>query len=281
MPKVHAAGLVIALVTAASPAATSDGLALTPPMGWNSWNKFHCDVNEQVVRDAADAMVASGMKDAGYQYVVVDDCWQGERDAAGRIAPDQERFPSGMKALADYVHSRGLEFGLYSDAGKFTCATRPGSKGHEAIDAKTYAEWGVDYLKYDWCHTEGQDARDVLRAHEPRAAGHGPPDRLLDLRVGEHEAVDLGGGHRPPLAGDQRHPGLLGLRVRVAAALASPISSELRWPCPSTASASTPLGLGDLLDRHAGDELDLALAGRGCARHSRSMCIISSMAVLL
>ena len=129
-------------------------------MGWNSWNRFHCDVNEKVVRDAADAMVASGMKDAGHLYVVVDDCWQGERDAAGRIVPDQERFPSGMQALADYVHSKGLRFGLYSDAGEFTCATRPGSKGHEATDAKSYAEWGVDYLKYDWCHTEGQDARD-------------------------------------------------------------------------------------------------------------------------
>jgi alpha-galactosidase len=158
-PRVHTAGLVIALVTSASPAVASDGLALTPPMGWNSWNRFHCDVNEQVVRDAADAMVASGMRDAGYQYVVVDDCWQGGRDPAGRIAPDPERFPSGMKALADHVHSRGLRLGLYSDAGTFTCATRPGSKGYEALDARTFAEWGVDYLKYDWCHTEEQDAR--------------------------------------------------------------------------------------------------------------------------
>ena len=160
MLKAGALALATALVTAAAPAAASDGLALTPPMGWNSWNKFHCDVNEQVVRDAADAMVASGMKDAGYQYVVVDDCWQGERDEAGRIVPDPVRFPSGMRALADYVHSRGLRFGLYSDAGELTCATRPGSKGHETIDARSYAEWGVDYLKYDWCHTDGQDTRD-------------------------------------------------------------------------------------------------------------------------
>src|SRR5512134_2563609 len=126
---------LVALAAVAVPAAGSDGLALTPPMGWNSWNRFHCEVNEKLVRDAADAMVASGMKDAGYQYVVVDDCWQRERDEDGRIVPDPERFPSGIKALADYVHSKGLKFGLYSDAGEFTCATRPGSKGHEAIDA--------------------------------------------------------------------------------------------------------------------------------------------------
>jgi alpha-galactosidase len=173
MPRDCTAALVVALAAATGPAAASDGLALTPPMGWNSWNKFHCDVTEQVVRDAADAMVASGMKDAGYRYVVVDDCWQGERDEAGRIAPDPARFPSGMKALADYVHTRGLLLGIYSDAGTFTCATRPGSKGHETLDARTYAEWGVDYLKYDWCHTEGQDARDSygLMSRALRATG--------------------------------------------------------------------------------------------------------------
>jgi len=173
MFKTGAVALALALATAASPAAASDGLAHTPPMGWNSWNRFHCEVTEKVVRDAADAMVASGMKDAGYEYVVVDDCWQRERDAAGRIVADPERFPSGIKALADYVHSKGLKFGIYSDAGEFTCATKPGSKGHEAIDATTYAEWGVDYLKYDWCHTEGQDTREAygLMSRALRAAG--------------------------------------------------------------------------------------------------------------
>jgi alpha-galactosidase len=155
------ASLPLVALLAGAPAAGSDGLALTPPMGWNSWNRFHCEVNEAVVRQAADALVASGMKDAGYRYVVVDDCWQGERDATGRIAADPVRFPSGMKALADYVHSKGLGFGLYSDAGEFTCATRPGSRGHEARDARTWAEWGVDYVKYDWCHTEGLDAREA------------------------------------------------------------------------------------------------------------------------
>jgi alpha-galactosidase len=146
-------------------------IAPAPPMGWNSWNKFGCNVSEQLIRETADAMVATGMKDAGYQYVVIDDCWQVARDADGAIVPDVKRFPSGMKALADYVHSKGLRFGVYSDAGSKTCQGRPGSNGYEAIDAYTYASWGVDYLKYDWCHTEGVDPkiayptmRDALKA---------------------------------------------------------------------------------------------------------------------
>jgi len=141
-------------------AASGDGLALTPPMGWNSWNKFGCNVSEKLIRETADALVATGLKDAGYQYLVIDDCWQVKRDDAGRIVPDPDRFSSGMKALADYVHGKGLKFGLYSDAGTGTCEKRPGSKGHEEQDARTYAQWGVDYLKYDWCNAEGQDTRD-------------------------------------------------------------------------------------------------------------------------
>jgi alpha-galactosidase len=152
--------LAVLLLMAGSPAASGDGLALTPPMGWNSWNKFGCDVSEKLIKETADALVATGMKDAGYQYLVIDDCWQVRRDPQGRIVPDPDRFPSGMKALADYAHGKGLKFGVYSDAGTATCAKRPGSKDHEAIDARTYAEWGVDYLKYDWCNTEGQDTRD-------------------------------------------------------------------------------------------------------------------------
>lgn len=135
-----------------------DNLALTPPMGWNSWNKFGCDVNEKLIRETADAMISSGMKDAGYQYVVIDDCWHGDRDRQGFIHPDPTRFPSGMKALADYIHSKGLKLGIYSDAGAKTCGGRPGSRGHEYQDARTYAEWGIDYLKYDWCNTEGLKA---------------------------------------------------------------------------------------------------------------------------
>jgi alpha-galactosidase len=138
-----------------------NGLALTPPMGWNSWNKFACNVNEQVVRDTVDAMVSSGMRDAGYEYVVIDDCWHGPRTADGFIAADPQRFPSGIKALADYVHSHGLKFGIYSDAGRLTCGGRPGSQGHEYQDALTYARWGVDYLKYDWCSTGDRNAKEA------------------------------------------------------------------------------------------------------------------------
>jgi alpha-galactosidase len=151
--------------------ALDNGLAKTPPMGWNSWNKFGCNVNEKLIREMSDAMVSSGMKDAGYQYIVIDDCWQVRRDANGNIVPDPERFPSGMKALADYVHSKGLKFGLYSDAGTATCQKRPGSRGHEFQDARQYAAWGVDYPKYDWCNHSTQNVqasyaimRDALKA---------------------------------------------------------------------------------------------------------------------
>ncbi len=133
-------------------------LALTPPMGWNSWNKFACNVSEDMIREMADAMVKSGMKDAGYQYVVIDDCWQVSRDENGNIVADPQRFPSGIKALADYIHSLDLKFGIYSDAGSKTCAGRPGGLGHEYQDALQYAAWGVDYLKYDWCNTTTQHA---------------------------------------------------------------------------------------------------------------------------
>ena len=139
--------------------AWDNGLALTPPMGWNSWNKFGCNVSEDLVKSIADGMVSGGMKDAGYEYVIIDDCWQVSRDANGNIVPDPKAFPSGMKALADYIHSKGLKFGIYSDAGSKTCAGRPGGLGHEYQDAIMYASWGVDYLKYDWCNATTQDAK--------------------------------------------------------------------------------------------------------------------------
>ncbi len=133
-------------------------LAATPPMGWNSWNKFGCNVNEDLLRQTADAMVSTGMKDAGFQYVIIDDCWQTSRDRDGNIIADPQKFPSGIKALADYIHGKGLKFGIYSDAGTKTCGGRPGSRGYEFQDARQYAAWGVDYLKYDWCSTTTQDA---------------------------------------------------------------------------------------------------------------------------
>lgn len=131
-----------------------EGLADTPQMGWNSWNKFAGNINEEMIREMADAMVEEGLLDAGYEYLNMDDCWHGKRDSLGFIHPDPARFPSGIKALADYVHSKGLKFGIYSDAGRKTCGGRPGSFGHEYQDAITYANWGIDYLKYDWCETE-------------------------------------------------------------------------------------------------------------------------------
>jgi len=128
-----------------------EGLARTPQMGWNSWNKFAENINEQLIRETADALVEKGLADAGYVYLCLDDCWHGERDELGFITESKEKFPSGMKALGEYIHSKGLKFGIYSDAGDQTCACFPGSLGHEYQDAYAYAYWEVDYLKYDWC----------------------------------------------------------------------------------------------------------------------------------
>ncbi|MEO7690232.1 MAG: glycoside hydrolase family 27 protein [Sphingomonas sp.] len=155
------------------PALTANGLALTPPMGWNSWNKFGCNVDEKIVRSVADAIAAGGMRDAGYRYVVIDDCWHAPRDENGFITADAKKFPSGMKALGDYIHSKGLKFGIYSDAGMKTCGGHPGSQGHEYQDAITYARWGVDYLKYDWCSTGSRNAEEAyaLMAGALRSTG--------------------------------------------------------------------------------------------------------------
>jgi len=137
-----------------------DKLALTPPMGWNSWNTFRLKINEEVVRGIADMFVDKGFKDAGYEYIVIDDGWQVDRDEQGNIIVNQDKFPSGIKALADYIHSKGLKFGIYSDAGYKTCGGHPGSLGHEYQDARQYAAWGVDYLKFDWCNTGNMSAPD-------------------------------------------------------------------------------------------------------------------------
>jgi len=140
-----------------------ENLALTPPMGWNSWNIFQTNINEKLVKQMADIMVSSGMRDAGYNYIVLDDGWMAmDRDSVtGDLVPDPKKFPHGMKALVDYVHSRGLKFGLYNCAGTLTCQKYPGTRGYEYQDARLYASLGIDYLKYDWCNTEGINAKEA------------------------------------------------------------------------------------------------------------------------
>lgn len=140
-----------------------ENLAPTPPMGWNSWNTFQTKINEQLVKDMADVMVASGMKDAGYTYIVLDDGWMTmQRDSkTGDLIPDPKKFPNGLKPVVDYVHSKGLKFGLYNCAGTKTCAGYPGTRGYEYQDARFYASLGIDYLKFDWCNTQGINAKEA------------------------------------------------------------------------------------------------------------------------
>ncbi|MEO3813173.1 lectin [Sphaerisporangium sp. B11E5] len=157
-----AAGAVA--LTSATPAqALDNGVGRTPPMGWNTWNTFGCNINEALIKQTADALVNNGMRDLGYQYVVVDDCWMNStRDSAGNLQANSSRFPSGMKALGDYLHARGLKFGIYQAPLDRTCAQyfgsypgATGAQGHEEQDARQFAAWGVDYLKYDWCSPTG------------------------------------------------------------------------------------------------------------------------------
>ncbi|MBM9508177.1 NPCBM/NEW2 domain-containing protein [Streptomyces sp. KK5PA1] len=155
------AGATLAQFAAAPAAAAVDnGLALAPQMGFNDWNAFGCNVSEQLIEQTADAFVSSGLKAAGYTYVNIDDCWMTHsRDASGRLVPDPAKFPDGIKGTADYVHARGLKLGIYEDAGTATCAGYPGSLGHETTDAQTFADWGVDYLKYDNCNNNSDGSR--------------------------------------------------------------------------------------------------------------------------
>ncbi len=156
------AGAAVMLATP-SAQALDNGVGRTPPMGWNSWNTFGCNINESLIRGMADSIVSSGMKDAGYQYVIIDDCWfNPNRDSSGNLQGDSSRFPSGMKSLGDYLHSKGLKFGIYEVPLDKTCAQyfnsypgATGSQGHEVADARQFAAWGVDYLKYDWCSPNG------------------------------------------------------------------------------------------------------------------------------
>jgi alpha-galactosidase len=175
---VAAAAPVVAVVVTAAPAhALSNGLALTPPMGWNDWNTFGCNVSEQLVEQTADIMVSSGMRDAGYTYVNIDDCWMtGSRSSSGQLVPDPSKFPHGISGVAAYVHGKGLKLGIYESAGTTTCQGFPGSIGHEQTDANTFASWGVDYLKYDNCGDhQGLDAPTRYAAMRDALANTGRP----------------------------------------------------------------------------------------------------------
>ena len=160
---VSAAAAMAAVTFTATARALDNGLGATPPLGWSTWNTFGCSISDALVRQAADTIVSSGMAAAGYQYVNIDDCWSTmARDSSGNLVPDPAKFPNGMKALADYVHSVGLKFGMYAEAGTTTCAGFPGSLGYETKDANAFASWGVDYLKYDDCG-DHQGLTDVQR----------------------------------------------------------------------------------------------------------------------
>jgi alpha-galactosidase len=208
------------------------GLAATPQMGWNSWNTFACDINEQLIRDTADSMIKLGLKDAGYEYVNIDDCWHGKRDEHGVIHPDAERFPSGIKALADYVHNKGLKLGIYSDAGATTCGGRPGSRGHEYQDAKTYADWGIDYVKYDWCDTKGLNAAGAYTTMRDAIRAAGRPMLFSICEWGDNKPWDWAAdiGHSWRTTGDI-YP---------------------CWDCELSHSAFSRYGVMRILDRQAG-----------------------------
>jgi alpha-galactosidase len=167
---------LLALATAQPAAALNNGLALTPPMGWNDWNSFGCNVNEQLVEQTADIIVSSGMKAAGYQYVNIDDCWMSSsRDSGGHLVPDPAKFPDGISGVANYVHGKGLKLGIYESAGTATCAGFPGSLNHEQTDANSFASWGVDYLKYDNCNNQGVDWQVRYNAMRDALANTGRP----------------------------------------------------------------------------------------------------------
>ncbi|HEY2060839.1 MAG TPA: alpha-galactosidase [Amycolatopsis sp.] len=164
---VLATALVAAGLVSPPAEALENGLARTPPMGWNTWNTFQCNINETLIKQTTDLMVSSGMRDRGYNYVNLDDCWMTQnRDGAGNLVADPAKFPSGLKALGDYIHARGMKFGIYESAGSETCQHFPGSLGHEQADANSFASWGVDYLKYDNCGSpSGETQQDYIKRY--------------------------------------------------------------------------------------------------------------------
>ncbi len=190
------AAVVAVTSTPALAAATpAPGPIAAPPMGWNSWNRFGCNIDEGLIRSTADALVSTGLRAAGYTYVNIDDCWMAStRDAQGRLQANATRFPGGIRALADYVHARGLKLGIYESAGTATCQGLPGSLDHETVDAQTFASWQVDYLKYDNCNNQGRPAVDRYRAWARRCA----------IRVGRSSTASATGARKT--RGSSRRP---------------------------------------------------------------------------
>jgi alpha-galactosidase len=181
--------LLISLITCTSLHAQKfEELAQTPPMGWNSWNTFQTNINEPLLKGMVDTYVSSGMKDAGYQYFVLDDGWMAmERGQDGNLVADPKKFPNGIKSFIDYVHSKGLKFGIYNCAGTKTCAGYPGTRGYEYQDARLYASWGVDYLKFDWCNTDGLNAREAYTTMSKAIRAAGRPMIFSLCEWGNHQ----------------------------------------------------------------------------------------------
>lgn len=170
-------------------------LAPTPPMGFNTWNTFQTKINEDMLKEMVDVYVGSGMRDAGYRYFVLDDGWMSmERDQNGNLVADPVKFPHGMKAFADYVHAKGLKFGIYNCAGTKTCAGYPGTRGHEYEDARLYASWGVDFLKYDWCNTDSLNAPEAYKTMSAALRATGRPIVFSICEWGDHKPWLWAGG---------------------------------------------------------------------------------------
>ncbi len=196
---------LFALLSLTAFAQKSPDLALTPPMGWNSWNTFGTDINEQLVMEIADAFVNLGLRDAGYTYLVLDDGWMAkERDENNQLVPDPEKFPNGIKPVIDYVHAQGLKFGIYNCAGATTCAGYPGSRGFEYQDALQYAKWGVDFLKYDWCDTENLNAKGAYQTMRDALSATGRPILFSICEWGDNDPWKWGEemGHMWRVTGD-------------------------------------------------------------------------------
>ena len=218
-------------------------LAPTPPMGWMTWNLFQGRISEQLIRETADAMISEGFADAGYKYIFIDDLWQGGRDAQNNIIPDPVKFPSGMKALADYVHSKGLKLGIYSDAAQLTCAGCTASLGFEEQDARTFASWGIDYLKYDYCNAP-EDSATARRRYRAMADALQKSGRDIVLGVcewgqrnAEEWCAEVGGQlwrttyDVRDMWKDVVHPGGMGiLDIVNATAPLAPYVSRSQWP---------------------------------------------------